>query len=224
MLLKDALLELPQRDTRLDTDLVDQHVTSSPEGPQGIRLPSRAVQRQHQLRPNPLTERVGHHRLLELGHDQLMATRFDQRIHTVLTRDRSHLVEAVALKHREVDVRELAQGRTAPQVQSLLQHRQRFLVTTVEEGGRAIVSELLEANDIDVLWRGREDVAAIDGLQGRGIVTRGQRPPQLRNQDVHSVEGRPAVRPERIDDLVARHDFTVPRGEQGHQRAQPQAA
>ena len=55
---EDRLLESPKLGPRLEPHLVGEHVPRLLEGLQRIRLAAAAVERQHQLPPQPLPERV----------------------------------------------------------------------------------------------------------------------------------------------------------------------
>ena len=84
ILAQDRRLQLAQRRSGLDTDLLDQHATGPAEGAQRVGLAARAVEGEHQLGPAPLPQRVGGDRLLELGDEQLVAPGREEGIDAVL--------------------------------------------------------------------------------------------------------------------------------------------
>ncbi len=56
---QDLLLQLLQVPGRIDPELVGEQLSRALEGAERVRLAARAVQRQHQHRPDPFAERMG---------------------------------------------------------------------------------------------------------------------------------------------------------------------
>ena len=70
---KDRPLQLLERRARVDPELVDEGPARILVGVQGLRLPTRPVQRRHQIPPQAFAERVLGDQCLELP-DQLVVT------------------------------------------------------------------------------------------------------------------------------------------------------
>ncbi len=64
---EDRLLEVTQCLARLDPELLDEHTARLTECLERLRLPPAAVEREHQLTPQPLTEGVPRDQRLELA-------------------------------------------------------------------------------------------------------------------------------------------------------------
>ncbi|HET6752077.1 MAG TPA: hypothetical protein VFL71_22755, partial [Actinomycetes bacterium] len=70
---EDRLLQPLQRRGRVDAQLLGQHRAGLLVDAQRVRLPPGAVQRQHQLRPQPLAQRVAGDERVELADEQGVA-------------------------------------------------------------------------------------------------------------------------------------------------------
>jgi len=75
---EDGVLKPPQLHSRLQTQLRIEQGARLAIDRQGVGLATASIQRQHQLRAQPLAQRVGSHQALQLGH-QLPITA-DQQI------------------------------------------------------------------------------------------------------------------------------------------------
>ena len=62
-------MQLLQARARVDPELLDEHAAPFLEGVECLRLPPRPVQREHQLLPEPLPERMLPDQRFELAHD-----------------------------------------------------------------------------------------------------------------------------------------------------------
>ena len=72
VLKENGTLELLQRPARLQSELLVQQLPGLPVRLKRLRLPARAVEREHQLAAQPLLQRVRGHQRLQLA-DQLGA-------------------------------------------------------------------------------------------------------------------------------------------------------
>jgi hypothetical protein len=83
--LEDPLLQLVERWPGFEPELFDEPSAGRPERVEGIRLASRAIQREHQAREQALAQRVLRHEPLELrrelgspaGGERRLDARFD---------------------------------------------------------------------------------------------------------------------------------------------------
>ena len=135
---EDRLVELVQLGAGLDPELLDEHLARVAVGLQRVGLAAAAVQREHQLRVQPLAPRVLAGELLELA-DQLGVAPGGQ----VGLDAHLHGREALLLQPRDLGRRErrrgeLGQRRPAPQLQRLAQLRGRVLAASGRQrlGGR----------------------------------------------------------------------------------------
>jgi len=86
---KDRLLDAPELRSRLEAKLVGEHAPCLLEGLERVRLSPAAVERQHQLAPQPLPERVvrdrgtqGRDELAVLSERERHLELFLERVHT----------------------------------------------------------------------------------------------------------------------------------------------
>ena len=69
---EDLVLELAELGPRIDPELLAEELPRRGERPQGVGLPARPVQREHQLRPEPLVEGVFGDQRLQLADEVLV--------------------------------------------------------------------------------------------------------------------------------------------------------
>ena len=127
VLLEDRVLELLEAGARLEPQLVRQHAPRAAVGLERLSLARRAVQRQHQLAPQPLAQRVLGHQRLELTDEPRMAPRGQLGVHARLEGLEPQLLDAGDLGLRERLIGEVAERRAAPQIQRLTQLARRPL-------------------------------------------------------------------------------------------------
>ena len=101
ILAQDRVVQLAQRGSGLDADLLDQRRSRLPVGLQRLCLAARAVEREHPLRLQPLAQRVARDEHLELGEDLAMAARRQVAVDRALGRGQVQLFEAADLAGRE---------------------------------------------------------------------------------------------------------------------------
>ena len=122
---------------RLDAELFDERAANFLVGLQRFRLPSRAIEREHELSPEALTQRVLPDQRLELGDNHRVATTGEIRLDARLDGPRPELVETRDLGLREGLVGKVGEGCTPPE-------RERLDVL----GGR---NEALEAVEVELI-------------------------------------------------------------------------
>src|SRR5215211_3344786 len=110
---QDRLVEALKLLAGLYPELFDQCLASAPVSVEGIGLPARSVQGQHQLAARTLAQRLGPHQALELAHDVRVATAFEICRDTVLEPRDLALGEGLE--------GEVGQRRPAPQRQGVAQ-------------------------------------------------------------------------------------------------------
>jgi hypothetical protein len=204
---EDGALELLQRRRRLDTELVDQHLARLAVEREGLRLPRRPVEGQHQLGPQALAQRVLRHQQLELRHQLEVASERQVGLDPGLERRQAKLLEPRDVELRERVERELGQRRAAPQRQ---RPAQRLARPPGLAGGQRLASllgEPVEHLGVERAGRQGQDVPRRD--RGDGVVP--ERLSELRDVALqHGGHRRRRVRsPEGVDQPVAR-DRRVP--------------
>ena len=147
---EDRLVELVELGARLDPELLDEHLAGVAVGLQRVGLAAAAVEREHQLRVQPLAPRVLAGELLELA-DELGVTPggevgLDAHLHgrEVL------LFQARDLSRRERRRGELGERRPAPQLQRLAQLRGGVLAASGRQRPAAVGDLALEALGVEL--------------------------------------------------------------------------
>ena len=152
-----------QLGARLDPELFDEHLAGVAVGLQRVGLAAAAIQREHQLRVQPLAPRMPGREPLELA-DQLSVTPggeigLDAHLHgrEVL------LLQAGDLSRRERRGGELRQRRPPPQLQRLAQPRGRVLAASGRQRLAAIGDLVLEALGVELAGTHPQAVASRRG-------------------------------------------------------------
>ena len=114
---EDRLLQFPERGRRLEAKLVDQCHASGAVGLQCLGLAPAAVEGQHQLAAQALTQRMLRHERLELA-DQLCVPSAGQiGVDAVFEQRELKLLEPADLRLRKRLEREFRKRRAAPQLE-----------------------------------------------------------------------------------------------------------
>ena len=204
---QDRRLDAAQLGARLEPELLTQDSSALLVRAQGLGLAAAAVEGGHQEAAQALPERVGGHQCLELGDRRLVAPDLELEIEPFLDGAEAQLGQAADHGSRELVVREVGERVAAPQRLRLDQQGDRSVGVAGERGRPAVGDELLEPRHIDRTRRELEHVPAPahgDELPGP------QRSPQLGDQPLQAVAHarRRVLAPQRVDQLVGRHDPT----------------
>jgi hypothetical protein len=148
--------------------------------PQGLHLPSAAVQGQHQLRLERLPQRMFSRQRLELRHDPRGPPARQLGVDAQLVGNQAQLPQPLRLGTRPVLVSELRVRAAPPQTQPLPQHPRRPSRVAPRQAGPSRRHRLLEACDIERL------VAHLEHVAGR---PRHHPRPRLRTLD-HTAQAR----------------------------------
>ena len=122
---EDRPLEAPQRRPRLDPERLHQRLPRGAVGGQRVRLPVRAVEREHELAAEPFRQRVLGNQDLELADELARAAEGELGVDAVLKRREAKLLEPADLALSPRLVGELDQRRAAPQRERLPQRFRR---------------------------------------------------------------------------------------------------
>ena len=108
---EDRLLEPPELGPRLEPQLVGEHAPRLLEGLERVRLAPAAVERQHQLPPQPLAERVVRQRRAKRGRELAMLAERERDLELLLERIDVQRLEPARLARRTTPSRS---GPAAP--------------------------------------------------------------------------------------------------------------
>jgi hypothetical protein len=169
ILSQDRIVQAPELGPRLHADLVDQGPAGVLVGLQRLGLAAAAVEREHPLRVQPLTQRVASQQRFDLGDDLQMAARSEVRLDGEARRGLAQALETRDLARRERLVRQVRERLPAEQ-------RQRFARRVPGIPGGAVTARLgdqpLEAADVDQLRIDAQLVAASMRQDRRAAVLR----------------------------------------------------
>ena len=115
ILTQDGALELLQHRARLDPELVHQQPSAFAVAGERLRLPSAAVEREHQLPPRLLAQRLLLHERLQLADETLVPAELELRFDPLAERLQPQLGQPPRGRDRERLAPELVQGGAAPE-------------------------------------------------------------------------------------------------------------
>ena len=119
VLAEDRGLELAELGARIDAELLDERLARGAVGGERVGLPSRAVEREHELRARALAQRLGSDERLELRDELGVAAERKIGLDPLLERDRAELLEPRDLGLGERLVEEVGERRAAPERERL---------------------------------------------------------------------------------------------------------
>ena len=208
---QDRALELLQRSTRLEAQLVAESLASVPKRLQCIGLAPRSVEREHELASQPLLIRVRVDQRLQLGDELMRAAECELCVDAVHDGVQAQLLEPPDLRLREVELREVGQRRSAPErkrVPELFCGARR--VAAVESLVRS-EPQPLEAAQVELVGFDVEPVARRLGDERIPVraVAVAEGAPQPRDRLLERVRGsaRCLLAEEVVDQPVARDDL-----------------
>ena len=199
---QDGLLQPLQPRRRIDPQLLGQHRPGRLVHLQGVGLPPRPVQRQHQLAPQPLPGRMLGHQPLQLPDQPGVVAGGQPQLHQRLDRPQVQLLQPGRLGQGPGLVGELGQGRGPPQPERLRQRPGR----RVPGRPAGLGDQPLEPGRVHLAGVGLQHVPgrAGDHQPGPG---RPQGPAQGRHPALEGVGRVPrgVVAPQVLDQPVGRH-------------------
>ena len=213
---KDRPLQLLERRARIDPELVDEGPARFLVGVQRLGLPTRPVQRSHQIHPQALAERVLGDECLELPDQLVLAPEREVGVDPQLQRCQPDLLEPGDGRLREALVGEVRERRAPPQRQRVAQPLRRIGRQAPSEQAPPLVHQPLEAVEIELVGLDPDDVA---GRSRRQHVLR-KRLAKSRDVDAQcggGVLGR-VLAPELVDQPVSGNDLVRVEEENGEKR------
>ena len=216
---EDRLLELLQGRARLDAELVDEQPPRLAIDLERLGLATRAVQRLHERRPEPLAERVLADEHLDLTDELCEAAEREVGVEPPLEGRQAELFESEHLQLRERFVGEVGERRPAPEIESFAQSLRR-------KAGRRLLRLLdqhLEAEQVELV---RADADHVARLLRDDRVVRGECLAELGDVVLQRVGGCPGRlrAPELVDEPVRRDDLVRMRQKEREKRPLPRAA
>ena len=207
VLVEDLTLEPPQVLARLEAELLRERAAALLVGLQRLRLPTRAVEGEHELAPGPFAQRVLADERLELDDELLVASELEIGFDPLLLGGEAELVEARDLGLREVRVSELRQCGAAPERERLAQLLRRELGLAARASAPCVLERVPKDVGIELTALEVEAVSVAVGLERS--TRRAQSPTQPRDERLQRLQRRRGRRlaPEPVDEPVRRHDL-----------------
>ena len=149
ILRENPAFELVQRLRRLDAELLDERHACPAVDLERLGLASRAVEREHQLAADPLSERVVPHERLELGEERPVAPERELGIEALLERREAQLVESCDRRLRELFIGEVCQRCSTPELERATEELGRGLRVRPHEGQAPFARPALETVEVE---------------------------------------------------------------------------
>ena len=223
ILRQDRALELAQPLARLDPQVVGQRAACVAVGLQRVGLAVAPVQREHELRPEPLPIGVLGDHPLEPAEQGGVAAQRQFRLGQQLQRRDALLDEPRDLALGERLEGQIRQRAPAPERQRLLEHRRRPRRAARGQLAAALPDQALEPVRVDALGIEPELVAVLAGLD---LPAAPERAAQPRDVDLHGLggRGRRTLAPQLVDQPVAAERLAGVQEQHRQQRPLPGAA
>ncbi len=154
------MLELLDRGAGLDAELVDEQGPGLPIHAERLCLSTGAVQRQHQLRAQPLAIGVLSSKRLQFRDKLSSLAEREVGVDAPLNGDQAKLLEAADLCFRKLLAPQVGESGSAPEAKSLLEDPRCVL----RRRGLRIGEELLEAEEVEPVRLDPDQVAALSRL------------------------------------------------------------
>ena len=217
VLVEDRALEALQGGARLDPEPVDERGTRGGVDLEGLGLPPRAIQREHELPARTLAQGVLAHEPLELADHLRVVSECEVGVDPVLERGEPQVLEAGDGGLGEGLEREVAERRTAPQRQRASQPRGPGLGVARGQGAATLRRQELETVKVDLLGRGLQAVTRPLRHDHPGVADRFA---ELRHVHLDAVRRRPwrLAAPELVDQAVDRDRLVRVQEEDREQR------
>ncbi len=211
VVLEDPAVKRAQLVARFDPELLDERPPHLTVGGERVRLPARAVEREHELGAEVLAEGMLRDQLLELGDQLAGSPEREVGLETILQRSEAKLLQAPDLGRDGVLVEDVLERFASPKAKGLPEQLGRPGGIVTERRSRR-AREALEATRIELVGLDPKHVARRPLRQDRawgsfrpaGL----EDPAELRDVEPELAAGvRRVVGPEHVDDPVHRDHF-----------------
>ena len=220
--MQDRVLELAQRPSRLKPELLDERAPRLLVSLERLGLTTRAVQRQHQVAPKTLPDRVLEDECLQLADDARVSPQLEVGLDSFLECRQTKLLEAGDLRLGERLVRQIGKRGAAPQRKRLAEPGGRGRCIAAADGFPRLRAYPLKAPQVQLLGLDADQIAG--RARDQNPVRGGARRPleQLAQaRDMHLERLRCGLRrlpaPQLLDQAVTRNDL-VRVGEQDREQ------
>ncbi len=214
---QDRLVQRPQLSGRVDAQLLVQGPVELPERLQRLRLPAAAVQREHQLPPEPLAQRVVPRQREQLRHQVRVVAQRELHVDPLLVHGHQQLGQPWRVLGVERLRRHVRQHRPAPQLQRLGKRfpgRDQVVRRRSRPSASSRVREPVHVHGQRV---DPHSVAVGGGLDQRRITQRCPQPHHVRLQRPTRT-GRRCVTPHVLDQFRHGNDAVRPQQQRRQQR------
>src|SRR5262249_53288801 len=147
LLPQDRRIDLLKRGTRLDAELIDERTPRRVVALQRVRLPTCAVEREHQLAAHPLAKGVLVDERLELADEIAGAAELEVGVNASLDGVQPQFLEAADLVLRERLEGEIGKRRPSPERKRFAQN----LRSPGRVGPPRLRTQQLEAREVELL-------------------------------------------------------------------------
>ena len=217
---EDRLLEPPKLRPWLEPELVGEHAPRLLERLERVRLAAAAVERQHQLPPQPLPERVIRERRTERRRELAMLAEREPDLEVLLERVDVQRLEPACLGAEPRRAGQTLQRRSAPEGQRRGDGVRRGRGVAVAQRGAGLREQLLEPDRVDACAVQRVPVGRADD---RLLAERGAEAGDVVMERVPR-SGRELLAPQTVDEPVDVDHPTLPEREHREQSLPLRAA
>ena len=217
-MLEDGSLKRLQLGARLEAQLVHEGSPRLTVSLQRLGLATCAIEREHELTPRALPQRLLRDERSRVADDLVVVTRGKLEVDAILDRRGSRLLQAADLRLGDRFQRHVGQRRPAPQRQGLGENRGGLRQPPVRPGATGGLHQLLEAGEVELVVTGRDQVA---GRAGQEDIVAGERLAELGDVNLQGLSCRAGslLSPQRLHEMVAGHDTVGLEEESGEERA-----
>ena len=180
------MLELAQRDSRFEPELLDERRTSLPVALEGLCMAPRAIERRHQLPPQPLPHRVRGNQKLELRDELRMPAELQIKLCALLEAVESEVVQSSCLVTRKCSTTQIGKSLSPPELEAVRQQRARQAAIPASESLSSPGEVPLEPRSVELFALHDQPVVAPVGHDSPC----GQDAAKLRNVEAERRRGR----------------------------------
>ena len=163
VLVEDRALELAERRSRFDPELVGERRAGALVRAQGVGLPAGAVERQHELAPQPLAQRRVGDRPLDVGDELARLAEREESVEAILGDEHAQLVQRAGGERAAVDLVEAFVRRALPRRERVVERGHRRTRVTLLEQCPARRAEVRELRRVDLIAPDDEGIGAARG-------------------------------------------------------------
>jgi hypothetical protein len=171
---EDGSLQVLEGLARLQPELLGQHISRLPVALQRVGLAARAVEREHQLCPQPFPQRMLGDECLELADDHVVTSEGKVGVEPLLHDREPQLLESADLRLRERLICAVGEGRPTPNRKGRSKQLGGLSRTPARKRVAPVPKESLASSSIQLIRRENQCVAACPALQTRCTERRAQ--------------------------------------------------